>query len=94
LELATFLSLHYSFFLLNSIQGIGVAFLPNVAAYLFGFGADILIFSEKWWLAAGVCIASAGAVVINGVQILPENWPVKQQKFPVEITYHCYRIVI
>jgi hypothetical protein len=63
---------------------IGVAFLPNVATYYFGFGSPVVQFGTKGWYAAcscviGWCLATFLLTVCSknnvGVRLLPEDWP-------------------
>ena len=56
---------------------IGLAFLPNVASYLYGFGApDCEPFTTAgggWLVAVAVTVTSAACVAARG-RVLPEDW--------------------
>ena len=69
---------------------VGVAFLPNIAPYVFGFmgcancANDVARVAQQSWTDEGVawcsalavCVASAGTVALRGGRLLPEDWPV------------------
>ena len=56
---------------------IGFAFIPNVASYVYGFGApDCEPFDSSggWPVAVAVVAASSACVILRG-KLLPEDWP-------------------
>lgn len=70
---AVMVLLHVGIFFVQSGL-IGLFFAPNVASYLFGFGAHVYRGSQSWVLALAVCCASVGIVALRG-RLLPEDWP-------------------
>jgi len=69
----TMLLMHVGIFAVQSAV-IGVFFVPNVASYTLGFGADLPWGSPGWWVALAVCLASVGLVATR-MRLLPEDWP-------------------
>lgn len=58
--------------------GIGFAFIPNIATYLFGFGNDgckPMSGDTDWIIAVSVVALSSILVLFRG-RLLPEDWPV------------------
>lgn len=57
--------------------GIGIAFLPNVAAYAAGFGtllADVHVGSGPWAVAVAITAVALAPATLAG-RFLPESWP-------------------
>jgi len=56
--------------------GIGLAFLPNVATYILGFGSSVTVLSPEWFTA--IIFGFAGPamyLLLAGARTLPEDWP-------------------
>ncbi|CAE8587010.1 unnamed protein product [Polarella glacialis] len=65
--------LHLGIYLLQSGL-IGFFFIPNVATYVLGFGANLRVGEAEWWLAVATVGLPMGYVVLAR-RLLPENWP-------------------
>jgi len=57
---------------------VGLAFVPNIATYILGFGAQIPIGSTPWFVALSIPVASALWTSVSFTKkrhLLPEDWP-------------------
>lgn len=62
---------------LTQSAGIGLAFLPNVATYVLGFGASTVLLSRPWWYAVFIGVLGPAAYLAGYKRtVLPEDWPV------------------
>ena len=55
---------------------IGIAFLPNIATYCYGFGATSIDMNTKgWWVAMSMVFVWCIATYFRRSRLLSENWP-------------------
>jgi len=71
--LVMLVKMHFGIAVVQSLV-VGLAFLPCVGSYYFGFGAEVVIGTPAWWLAVMVATIVPIWYFMTG-QLIAEDWP-------------------